>query len=266
MTNLEKAIDFYSRMFATPPAKVKPGYANFAIADPPLKLVLFEGPEGATINHLGVEVEAARQVRPPSVRLRESGLETTGVDETVCGYAEKSETWVTDPDGARWEWYVKLGDAEQVSERRDLDGTDPKTQSSARAAVVPERWRLMDFLTAECCTACLRPNQLRRMTVSRLQLALNVTNLDKAIDFYSRMSRTPPAKVKPGYANFAIADPPLKLVLFEGNEERRSIISAWRSGRPARFAPPKDGSGTPGWIPPAWTTRRAATRRRPRPG
>lgn len=114
VTNLEKAIDFYSRMFATPPAKVKPGYANFAIADPPLKLVLFEGPEGATINHLGVEVEAVRQVRAAEGRLRESGLETTGVDETVCCYAEKTETWVSDPDGARWEWYVKSGDAEQL--------------------------------------------------------------------------------------------------------------------------------------------------------
>ena len=137
VTNLEKAIDFYSRMFATPPAKVKPGYANFAIADPPLKLVLFEGPEGATINHLGVEVEAARQVRAAEVRLRESGLETTGVDETVCGYAEKSETWVTDPDGAPWEWYVKLGDAEQFRNVVIPTETDPKTQSSARACCCP---------------------------------------------------------------------------------------------------------------------------------
>ena len=113
VTNLEKAIDFYSRMFATPPAKVKPGYANFAIADPPLKLVLFESNEGATINHLGVEVEAARQVRAAEGRLRKSGLDTTGVDDTECCYAQKTETWVTDPDGARWEWYVKSGDAEQ---------------------------------------------------------------------------------------------------------------------------------------------------------
>ncbi len=114
VTNLEKAIDFYSRMFATPPAKVKPGYANFAIADPPLKLVLFESNEGATINHLGVEVEAAREVRAAEGRLRDSGLDTTGVDDTTCCYAQKTETWVTDPDGARWEWYGKSGDAEQL--------------------------------------------------------------------------------------------------------------------------------------------------------
>ena len=114
VTDLDQAIEFYSRMFGARPAKVKPGYANFAIDEPPLKLVLFEGPEGATINHLGVEVETAEEVTSAERRLSTAGLETTGVDETVCCYAEKAETWVVDPDGARWEWYVKSGDAEQM--------------------------------------------------------------------------------------------------------------------------------------------------------
>ena len=114
VTALDKAVEFYSRLFDTVPAKVKPGYANFAITDPPLKLVLFEGPEGATLNHLGVEVETAEEVVSAERRLSVSGLETTGVDETVCCFAEKAETWVVDPDGARWEWYVKSGDAEQI--------------------------------------------------------------------------------------------------------------------------------------------------------
>ena len=114
VTDLDKAIEFYSRLFDAAPAKVKPGYANFAIADPPLKLVLFEGPEGATINHLGVEVETAEEVLSAERRLSATGLETTGVDETICCFAEKAETWVVDPDGARWEWYVKSGDAEQI--------------------------------------------------------------------------------------------------------------------------------------------------------
>ncbi len=70
---------------------------------------------GGTLNHLGVEVETAAQVSDAEVRLSDDGLETTGVDDTVCCYAEKTETWVTDPDGARWEWYVKTGDAEQMS-------------------------------------------------------------------------------------------------------------------------------------------------------
>ncbi len=114
VTDLDKAVEFYARMFSTRPAKVKPGYANFAIAEPPLKLVLFEGPEGATINHLGVEVDTAEEVSSAERRLSAAGLPTTGVDETVCCYAEKAETWVVDPDGARWEWYVKSGDAEQM--------------------------------------------------------------------------------------------------------------------------------------------------------
>ena len=114
VTDLDKAIEFYSRLFDTVPAKVKPGYANFAVADPPLKLVLFEGPDGATLNHLGVEVETAEEVASAERRLSSAGLETTGVDETLCCFAEKAETWVVDPDGARWEWYVKSGDSEQI--------------------------------------------------------------------------------------------------------------------------------------------------------
>jgi catechol 2,3-dioxygenase-like lactoylglutathione lyase family enzyme len=114
VTNLDEAVAFYSRLFATAPAKVKPGYANFAIADPPLKLVLFEGPEGATINHLGVEVDSAEEVVSAQRRLAQAELKTTGVDETTCCFAEKAETWVADPDGVRWEWYVKTGDAEQL--------------------------------------------------------------------------------------------------------------------------------------------------------
>ena len=115
VSNLDEAVAFYSKLFATEPAKIKPGYANFAIADPPLKLVLFEAPEGGTLNHLGVETETAEEVVAAEARLRTSGMETTGVDDTICCFAEKVETWVSDPDGARWEWYVKTADAEQLT-------------------------------------------------------------------------------------------------------------------------------------------------------
>lgn len=111
--DLDEAVEFYSKMFGTGPAKTKPGYANFAIADPPLKLVLFEGGEGNTINHLGVETETAAEVVAAEARLGEAGLETSGVDDTRCCYAEKTETWVHGPDQTRWEWYVKHADAEQ---------------------------------------------------------------------------------------------------------------------------------------------------------
>ena len=115
VTDLEEAVAFYSRLFGTEPAKRKPGYANFAIADPPLKLVLFEAAEGGTLNHLGVEVDTAGEVTATEGRLTDEGLETTGVDDTTCCYATKTETWVSDPDGARWEVYVKTGDAEQLT-------------------------------------------------------------------------------------------------------------------------------------------------------
>jgi catechol 2,3-dioxygenase-like lactoylglutathione lyase family enzyme len=115
VADLDAAIEFYSKMFATEPAKVKPGYANFAIADPPLKLVLFAG-AGApgTLNHLGVETETAAEVVAAERRLATDGLETTGVDDTQCCYAEKTETWVLGPD-TKWEWYVKTGDSEQLA-------------------------------------------------------------------------------------------------------------------------------------------------------
>jgi len=115
VTDVDAAVDFYSKLFATPVAKRKPGYANFEIAEPPLKLVLIEAPEGGTLNHLGVETETGDQVVAAETRLADEGLATTGVDDTVCCYATKTETWVTDPDGARWEWYVKTGDAEQMA-------------------------------------------------------------------------------------------------------------------------------------------------------
>lgn len=114
VTDVDDAVAFYSKLFATAPAKRKLGYANFEIADPPLKLVLIEGPDGGSLNHLGVETTDAADVVAAEARLNDEGLATTGIDDTVCCYAEKTETWVTDPDGARWEVYVKTGDAEQM--------------------------------------------------------------------------------------------------------------------------------------------------------
>jgi catechol 2,3-dioxygenase-like lactoylglutathione lyase family enzyme len=118
--DVDAAVDFYERLFATPVAKRKPGYANFEIADPPLKLVLIEAPEGGTLNHLGVETTDAVEVRAAEARLAGTGLATTGVEDTTCCYATKTETWVSDPDGARWEWYVKTGDAEEMGQHEGV--------------------------------------------------------------------------------------------------------------------------------------------------
>ena len=114
--DLESAVEFYSKMFDTEPARIRPGYANFAVENPPLKLVLFEGAgENGSLNHLGVETETADEVVAAEARLSASGLETTGVDDVTCCYAEKTETWLSGPDTNRWEWYVRTGDAEQMA-------------------------------------------------------------------------------------------------------------------------------------------------------
>ena len=112
--DLDDAIAFYSSLFATQPYKVKPGYANWEIVDPPLKLVVFQqaDAEPGSINHLGVETETSAEVIAAEARLTESGLTTTGVDDAVCCHAQKTETWVDDPWGNRWEWYLKLADHE----------------------------------------------------------------------------------------------------------------------------------------------------------
>lgn len=122
VSDIDQAVDFYSKLFATDVAKRKPGYANFEIADPPLKLVLIEGEGGGTLNHLGVETSSADEVMAAEARLSDDGLETTGVDDTICCFAVKTETWVTDPDGAPWEFYVKTGDTEQMQNQVLAEG------------------------------------------------------------------------------------------------------------------------------------------------
>ena len=115
--DLDSAIAFYSKMFGTGPVKVKDGYANFAIAEPPLKLVLFSGAgEPGTLNHLGVEVASAAAVSAAEARLAAEGLATTDVSETECCFAAKTETWLEAPDGQRWEWYVKHDDIDEYGD------------------------------------------------------------------------------------------------------------------------------------------------------
>lgn len=111
--DLDAAIAFYSRLFNTTPAKIKPGYANFAIAEPPLKLVLLENPgQGGSINHLGVEVESSEQVHAEIARLTEAGMFTEEEIGTTCCFATQDKVWVAAPDGERWEVYTKLADTE----------------------------------------------------------------------------------------------------------------------------------------------------------
>lgn len=108
------AVAFYSKLFGTEPAKLREGYANFAVADPPLKLVLLENPgSGGTLNHLGIEVASTGDVDTEQARLAAHGL--SGVEErgTTCCYAEQDKVWIGGaPDGERWEIYTVTGDSD----------------------------------------------------------------------------------------------------------------------------------------------------------
>jgi catechol 2,3-dioxygenase-like lactoylglutathione lyase family enzyme len=111
VADLDQAIAFYTTMFRTPPAKVRPGYANFAIADPPLKLVLIQGDgEPGTMNHVGVEVESTDIVAAEAARLGAEGLGCEIQDATTCCYAVQDKVWVSGPD-TKWEIYTVLADA-----------------------------------------------------------------------------------------------------------------------------------------------------------
>jgi catechol 2,3-dioxygenase-like lactoylglutathione lyase family enzyme len=117
VSDLEAAVDFYSTLFATAPAKREPGYANFAVDDPPLKLVLVEQPDGrdpgttGALNHLGIEVERSEEVVRASARLSGEGLQASEQMGTTCCFAVQDKVWVEDPDGAPWEVYTVLADA-----------------------------------------------------------------------------------------------------------------------------------------------------------
>jgi catechol 2,3-dioxygenase-like lactoylglutathione lyase family enzyme len=117
VADIDAAVDFYSRLFTAEPAKRRPGYANFTIAEPPLKLVLIENPgargDGVTgaLNHLGVEVETPEMVAAATRRLAAEGLGGDVRRHTTCCYALQDKVWVNDPDGAPWEVYTVLADA-----------------------------------------------------------------------------------------------------------------------------------------------------------
>src|ERR1044072_3410215 len=111
--DLGEAITFYSKLFNTAPAKVKEGYANFAVAEPPLKLVLIENAgQGGTINHLRVEVESSDTVHAEIARLSDAGLFTDEEIGTTCCFALQDKVWVTGPAGEKWEFYTVLADSE----------------------------------------------------------------------------------------------------------------------------------------------------------
>ena len=133
--DLDEAIDFYSKMFGAAPNKRKPGYANFALDSPPLKLVLFEAPDAdERINHLGVEVMEADAVSAATERLRSAGLDHLIEDQTTCCYAESDKVWAREPQGLRWEWYRVLADSETFGDGGDLSALEPEDGAADEAA------------------------------------------------------------------------------------------------------------------------------------
>jgi catechol 2,3-dioxygenase-like lactoylglutathione lyase family enzyme len=125
VADLDEAITFYSRLFAAEPAKVRPGYANFAVADPPLKLVLIEDAtqESGSLNHLGVEVESADEVAAARIRLAAAELATVVEDQVSCCFAVQDKVWVDGPGGEPWEIYTVLADTEMPA--GELRSADP---------------------------------------------------------------------------------------------------------------------------------------------
>jgi catechol 2,3-dioxygenase-like lactoylglutathione lyase family enzyme len=139
--DLDQAVNFYAKLFDTPPAKRRPGYANFAIAEPPLKLVLLENPgQGGAINHLGVEVADTQAVDAAQRRLTQSGLAAIEERGTTCCYATQDKFWVQGaPNGERWEIYTVLADSPTFS----AGDTNCCGSSDAAADTAP--------LAAPCC-------------------------------------------------------------------------------------------------------------------
>jgi catechol 2,3-dioxygenase-like lactoylglutathione lyase family enzyme len=147
--NLDDAVAFYSKLFNTEPAKRKPGYANFAIEDPPLKLVLLEnaGASG-TLNHLGVEVQSSEKVHAEIARLQGEGLLTDEEIGTTCCFATQDKVWVTGPGGEKWEVYTVLADSETFGSSPDhLDG---ETEGTARCGESPSD-NSEGAAAASCC-------------------------------------------------------------------------------------------------------------------
>ena len=135
VNDIDEAVSFYTALFGTEPAKRKPGYANFAITEPPLKLVLLENPgQGGTLNHLGVEVADADAVDAEQARLAEAGLAAVDERDTTCCYARQDKFWVTGaPGGERWEIYTVLPTAPPSGARTaNSAGTPSKPNSTAR--------------------------------------------------------------------------------------------------------------------------------------
>jgi catechol 2,3-dioxygenase-like lactoylglutathione lyase family enzyme len=135
VADLDGSIVFYSKLFGAEPAKLRPGYANFAIAEPPLKLVLIEGDPGEAtrLDHLGVEVASTAEVNAATTRLASEGLATAEEQDTTCCYAVQDKVWVSGPGGEPWEVYTVKADSDTFAKADDSACCDPSAEKAAAA-------------------------------------------------------------------------------------------------------------------------------------
>jgi len=140
VADLEGSIAFYSKLFGAEPAKRRPGYANFAIAEPSLKLVLIEGTPGdpTRMDHLGVEVATTGEVTSATARLAAAGLATATEEDTACCYAVQDKVWVTAPGGEPWEVYVVKADSDILDRAADSVCCGPAGEDSVCCAPAGE--------------------------------------------------------------------------------------------------------------------------------
>ncbi|MGW1376671.1 ArsI/CadI family heavy metal resistance metalloenzyme [Streptomyces sp. NPDC002446] len=142
VADLEGSIAFYSKLFGAEPAKRRAGYANFALTEPPLKLVLIEGETGedTRLDHLGVEVATTAVVTAATTRLKEAGLATFEENDTSCCYALQDKVWVTGPGREPWEVYVVKADADTLERAEALERADtaPDACCGTTACCTPE--------------------------------------------------------------------------------------------------------------------------------
>jgi catechol 2,3-dioxygenase-like lactoylglutathione lyase family enzyme len=151
VADLEASVAFYSKLFGAEPAKRRPGYANFAITQPPLKLVLIEGTAGepTRMDHLGVEVETAGEVTAATARLAAAGLATATEEDTACCYAVQDKVWVTGPGDEPWEVYVVKGDADVLDKAAGSACCTPAAAPAAAPAA--DATGIAPSAAAACC-------------------------------------------------------------------------------------------------------------------
>lgn len=118
--DIDEAVTFYSKMFNATPHKRRPGYANFALDTPPLKLVLFENPgAGERLNHLGVELLEPSEVEDAIIRMDRLGIAEEIERGRDCCHAIQDKVWAREPQGLRWEWYRITDDMQDETMPKD---------------------------------------------------------------------------------------------------------------------------------------------------